>query len=196
MDNNDPLTKIIALIGCITGICSLVLNFYKILSEKPKIKFEEYKLYLNGFCDNDNELYTSSKILIINLRISNVSLVPASLKSALIKYNDLILRPDFRYKIKQISVKHNKTVDYYSIDKQLTFPLIIEPMEIINCSLVFPLADKLFQSYIKNNYKPIEIVLTLFTQNKSLKFKTKVFELNGENVIKCQQENKEKLYRM
>ena len=195
MDSNS-FTKIIALIGCVTGICSLVLNFYKILSEKPKIKLEDYKFYLNGFCNNDEEIYKSNKILVINLRISNISLAPASLKSALIKHNGLIFRPDFRYKIDKVSIKRDKIMHYYSIDKQLIFPLIIEPMEIINCSLVFPYADKLFETYVKNNYKPMKITLNLLTPSKKLKFKTKIFELTGENVISCQNENRKKFYKM
>ncbi|APM37375.1 hypothetical protein [Clostridium kluyveri] len=173
------------------------MNFYKILSEKPRIKLEDYSLYLNGFFNNNKESFKCHKILIINLRISNISLVPASLKNAIIKYNTIILRPNPRYKINEISIKHSESSGTsYLIDKQLDFPVIIEPMQIINCSLIFPFADELFKVYVDNNCKPIEIVLTLFTPDKNLKFKTKIFELNKENITNCQHENKEKLYRM
>lgn len=195
--NNNLFTQIIALIGCITGICSLVLNFYKILSEKPRIKFEDYRFYLNGFYDNDDGTYESNKILIINLRILNISIFPISLKGTMIKYNNLILEPHPEYKLNRISFKHDdKSGIHYTIDKQIIFPLTIEPMQIINCSLVFPFADELFRIYDEDAHKPMEIDLNLLTANKKLKFKTKIFELTEKNIKNYQNENKEKLYKM
>lgn len=92
--NSNLFTQIIATIGCVAGICSLVLNFYKILSEKPKIKLEDYKFFLNGFYDNKSSRYQCEKILIINLRINNVSLAPISLKNIILKHDSIVLRPN------------------------------------------------------------------------------------------------------
>lgn len=189
-------TQIIAVIGCVTGVCSLVLNFYKLLSEKPKVKIEDYKFFLNGFCDNKNDGFRSKKILVLNLRINNVSLAPITLKNVIFKHDNITLWANYEYKFTGVSFSKGNTTSYYNVDKQIDFPFTIEPMKIVNCSLVFPFADDLFNLYVKNGSNPMSVCVNLLMNNKRVKFKTKIFELTEENIRNYQKNNKEKLYTM
>lgn len=181
--NDDQITLIVAIVGCVTGVCSLVINFYKALVERPKISIKAIKPYLNGFYQNSHKQYGYNKVLISNVRISNKGYTPISITEIYIKDGKKQIELATKYSLNELSIPLDN--DYfvpYELYNAITTPITIQPMETIETTLFFTSVDRLFENYKQNKDKPLRVKIHIITCLKHLVFNTSAFELTIENI--------------
>ena len=103
------ITLIIAIVGAITGILAIILQYIEYRKSKVKLKVnlvENKSFYSTGNTSGDTN-YKCKYFGVISIKISNCSALPITIDEAEIKYNE-ILRPYFS-KEKAVNKTHNMT---------------------------------------------------------------------------------------
>lgn len=135
LTKNENLPLILSIIGCVTGCAGLLINFYKFLSERTKIKIHRSPEQ-NIFFDKlpGYETYDTQYQGFISIRIINKSALPIT-----------FYKLDIRQRFKQLpcgeyhsdtfnfigenSPKH-KTSSEITVKPAYDFPLRIEPLDV------------------------------------------------------------------
>lgn len=159
-------TLIIAIIGAITGVLALILQYieYKKSKVKLKVNLDEKK----SFYSTGDTSYKCKYFGVISIKISNCSALPITIDEAEIKCND-ILQPYFS-KEKHVNRKHIYNKQSYtevSLFEQAKLPYRVDCYDTTFLSFIFPFFDE----FINNEFEFI-----LRTPRKEYKYKFKLSE--------------------
>jgi len=162
------ITLIIAIIGAITGILALILQYvdYKKSKVKLKINLNDKK----SFYTTGDNTYKCKYFGVISVKISNCSSLPITIDETEIRY-DKIIRQYFNREIK-VNKKHvydDKSYTEVTLFNQSKLPLRIECYDTIFLSFIFPFFDE----FINNKF---EFILKTPRKEYKCKFKIKKFE--------------------
>lgn len=165
MDINLPL--VLSIIGCTTGVASLLINFYKVLVERTKLDIdfaENQCLYFNKL--ENYSTYNTTFQSFIYIRLINKSSNPITIYDIQTYCNDeRVFHHSYNGStIELVVLKSSKrtTVKQYDMSKQIKLPLKIDGFSV-------------FQGYIFYDFLPDlhneiqEFNLTIKTSRKMLK---------------------------
>jgi len=171
-------TFIIAIIGCVTGMCSLAFNFYKSYSEKPRIIIEVPVPEINGFIDNDPLKFPARKGLVIILRFSNPGINPISVKQVAIKQNDIFILPNLDAPTGLWLWNLQKSCFHISFSAPPEkVPFLIEAGNSVDITFYFPFADILYTQ----DASYVNVSIDTITERKNIR--VNICELTYDNVI-------------
>lgn len=184
-DNKESLPLILSIIGCITGCASLLINFYKFLSERTKVKIE-CKAGWNIFLEKLPEYHTYDTKYqgFLSIRIINKSTLPVTFY-ALDVMHDFKKLPSDNY--------CNATFDFIS---EKTPSTMIVSRKTVQPSYIFPLKIEpfgVFQGYVflssfpDTNKEKLYLLIKLYSSRKNFyrlcsihKLKTQVYDSDEE----------------
>lgn len=137
-------TLLIATIGCVTGVASLLIQLSSHLSTVARLKIElddsSHSYYFKSK-DFKVERYKTNFSAVISLVISNKSSYPVTIDNIYIKSNKIKYKMkscnDFRFQVHSIPVKENSYVGY-NPSKPINLPLRIEAFDTVFASVRFP----------------------------------------------------------
>lgn len=160
------ITLIIAIIGAVTGMLALALQYieYKKTKVKLKINLDKRK----SFYTTGDNTYKCKYFGVISVKISNCSSLPITIDEAEIIY-DKIVRKYFNKEI-MINKRHNYDDQSYTeviLFNQSKLPLRIDCYDTVFLSFIFPFFDE----FINNEFK-----FVLKTPRKEYKYKFKIRE--------------------
>jgi len=177
---NDQTTIIIAIIGCVTGVAGLLINFYKILSELPKIVVSVVDPELNGFWGHIPE-YQSDHSVLINLRLSNIGRTPLSIRQVVLKHKKLFAFQYYPAPIPVLSFDDgNGGTLEYRYCKKAELPLFMDVGSVCDVSFIFPFADDLFK--LISGKEILRLNAVVYTGSSKISTKLDLHELTYENI--------------
>lgn len=196
----DAINTIISLIGCITGVSSLIVTLVKWLLEKPKESIEILAPELCGFYEHCNKDLPSQKYVVLyNLTISNVRQTPFTIKKIQLISDNIALSNIHQFKLKNGIILFRESdkpgfaaFDLYNQFEYLYPPRMLKPYELVNFRLVFP-GDDLYKSYKNNDFEPIYVVLKIQFSHKEVNHVIKLSEINYDRIIQFEERNKSQL---
>lgn len=180
ISSQDNITFVIAIVGCITGVCSLVLNFYKAIIEKPKLKIEVLMPNSNGFTQNQDKTYKCKTILCIHLSFSNVGTYPVSISNIFLQSLNCKIKPVSDYKHNYGIAKDNVNSKAFHFYPFCELPKFIGVGEIAQVTLLFPFADELFAAYNRGDLKRVKIAIHM--PNHKLHKSVSIAEITQESI--------------
>ncbi len=130
------VTDIVAIIGCITGCASLLINFYKLISEKGKVHIKTNKFYNEYF-----ERLPESKQLTKYQAMIYVEIVNSTPNPITIYDVDILLRdghyspdpcPVKEIELSQIQYGRATVSSITNMENVLITPYTIEPFHVFN----------------------------------------------------------------
>lgn len=166
------ITLIIAIVGAITGILAIILQYIEYRKSKVKLKVnlvENKSFYSTGNTSGDTN-YKCKYFGVISIKISNCSALPITIDEAEIKYNE-ILRPYFS-KEKAVNKTHKYDKQSYTevvLFEQAKLPYRIDCYDTTFLSFIFPFFDE----FINNKF---EFILKTPRKQYKYKFKLSNFE--------------------
>lgn len=174
----DIAVFIIAVIGCVSGVTSLLLKLFEYLRTVPKLKIEVDDITNSYFFDAQSfgklDRYKTKNCAIVSLKISNCSLHPITINSitAKSKNTDYVCRHDssLEFSPKDIRLGPN-SFTYYPCSSAIKIPARLDANDTIYASARFPFIDKI----VENSVDKKSIVLLL-----SVSTPIKVFHYNVE----------------
>ena len=180
----EPITLIVAIIGCVTGVLSLGINLYKLLYERPKIVLEAEWPSITGFFPNRDADFLSEKSLLIAIRINNKRVTPCSIKAVFIKHDGFVHWPLPEHSLAEMPYSDGKEVEitFQIRQKALPLPATIPPMGSIEASFYFPLADELFKEFQANGQK-LTLTVSFVLTTKKITIDVPVNELNYQHAL-------------
>lgn len=186
---------VVAIIGCVTGVCSLVLSFYKILCDKPKLKVELPLPHLNGFTLNKDPYFKSDVILVATFRIINVGLVPVSIKNLRIAFDGIVCAAitDYKLSVLIFETAAGKSLHYPMKSPKVT-PFILSPGEIVETTYVFPFADDLHKVFTEKHLETLDA--HIFTSTSKIRVLLPVMDLSFDNIRNYQVQHRNELERL
>lgn len=133
--NSFSLTDLVAFIGCITGIVSLIISLRQVWLERFSLKIYFIEAD-NCFFDCLHEDHKRRTHLqgILHIRFSNHSSTPLTIYSIHIWINNNKVRPD-HFDRKSFSITSymdaydNREILEFPMDKQISLPLRLEPYD-------------------------------------------------------------------
>lgn len=175
------ITLLIATIGCITGLSSLLIQFFSFLSTVPRLKIaidESSHSYFFRAEDFKVERYRTKFCAVVSLIISNKSSYPVTIDGIYIKSNKLkgcrIKHiNEFSFQPKSIPLGE-KTWTEYCPSKSIVLPFRIDAFDTIFVSARFPFFDKLVDT--EDLSKPAEFDIVVSTPRKTFRHKVKLYE--------------------
>lgn len=162
------VTLIIAIIGAITGVLALIIQYvdYKKSKVKLKVLLEDRKSFYN----TGDTTYKCKYFGVISVKISNCSSLPITIDEAEIKFNE-VKRLYFNDK-KNINKKHiydNKSFTEIRLYEQPQLPLRIDCYDTVFLSFIFPFFDEFVN-------KDFNFILRTPRRDYKHKFKLNEFE--------------------
>lgn len=150
----NTITFIIALIGCVTGVSSLLIKFSEWLRSRPKIKCHQPKTYRNwivkvenenspSFLKNENNLFVhfskseSYDFAVLPVMLINQSAAPVTIYDIVPADKNINYSKRFDYYLGSVDYgeKSNKHYTYNSLNS-INLPLRIEPFDSIECCVL------------------------------------------------------------
>lgn len=171
-------TLLIAVIGCVTGLSSLLIQFFSFLSTVPRLKIaidESSHSYFFKAKDFKVESYRTDFCAVVSLFISNKSSYPVTIDGIYIKCNKHRFKHinEFKFHPQSIPVRE-KTWTEYRPSNPLTLPVRIEAFDTIFASARFPFFDVLVDA--NDLTKPTEFELMISTPRKVFRHRVKLYE--------------------
>ena len=162
------LTLTIAIIGAITGVLALMLQYIEY--KKSKVKLEVNLNDRKSFYTTGDNRYKCKYFGVISIKISNCSSLPITIDEAEIKYNK-ISHEYFNNEIKVDKEHNNNDRSYTEIQlfNQPKLPFRIDCYDTAFLSFIFPFFDE-----ITNN--KFEFILKTPRKEYKSKFKINEFE--------------------
>lgn len=177
---SDRATFFVAIVGCVTGVASLLINFYKILVERPKLRVVSVKPHLNGFSSTVSG-YNSDHPLLLNLRLSNIGRFQLSVSQIYLVNKGRVIRfyqeaplPNINYQIDE------HTRSSYQLYGKVRLPLLLEIGAVCTASFVFPFSDSLYES--SKRTKNYQVHLRVVAGDRTISARIPVHELLPENI--------------
>lgn len=163
------ITLIIAIIGAITGILALIIQYidYKKTNVKLKVKLENKK----SFYTTGDKIYKCKYFCVVSIKISNCSALPITIDEAEIKYKNK--HTHYFNEKKKINKKHIYDDNSYTelnLYEQPQLPLRIDCYDTVFLSFIFPFFDE----YVNNEFE-----FFLKTPRKDYKWKIKLNEFES-----------------
>lgn len=161
------ITLIIAIIGAVTGIVALIIQFveYKKSSVKLVIEIDEHISY---YLKNTNETYKCEYIGVISAKISNCSSLPITIDEVIIVLDNYKVKHEPKMTKTTLEVKKGEnTYTYLTINDKPKIPLRIECYDTVFVSFAFPFFDK----FLNEKFE-----LQLLTPRKTYKKKIELEE--------------------
>lgn len=176
----SQLTQIVAIIGCVTGVAGLLMNFYKVLAERPKLAIEIVNPHINGFIPPLIG-YQSNHAAVIILRFTNIGVIPLSIKQVLVTNKNKIFRffHDAPHPHLEFKTDENTSV-YYSFPVNAKLPVLLEVGAVYSATFVFPFSDELYEAMKGRNYLQVKVSITTSTFKKVIA--VNLHELSLENI--------------
>ena len=174
------LTLIIAIIGCVTGLSSLLIQFISYFSTVARIevvKDDASHSYFFDAIDFNVNSYRTRYSGVISLVISNKSSFPITINNIYIKNKKLKypLKHDNEFKFTPKSIKlstdTHTSYTYYTPSQIITLPLRLEAYDTVYASARFPFLDSLVD--FDSLHTPIEFKLSVNTPRKTFTQKVK-----------------------
>lgn len=164
----EIITLVIAIIGAITGIASLIIQYvdYKKSKVKLRVNLDERKSFYN----TGDKLYKCDFFGVLSLKISNCSSLPITIDEAEIKHNGI--KRIYINEKKQINNSHKYDDNRFteiSLYEQPQLPLRIDCYDTVFLSFVFPFFDEFID-------KEFEFVIKTPRKDYKYTFKIKDFE--------------------
>lgn len=175
------LPLVLSLIGCITGCASLAINFHKFLTEQFKLKIyfgEHDNIFFNKI---DNSKCLTNLQGVIRINFVNKSSTPVTIYDIETKINNELLtnrkyeKNEFTL-ISEVFTEHRYKSLVFPMDKQIEFPLRIDPFDSYEGFLFFPFFPDTINNreVISFTFKTTKKII--YKEHEILKFKTKVHE--------------------
>lgn len=145
----EATTLIIAIIGAITGILSLVIQFVEYSKSNVNIimKIDERRTFYNEIENKNQTVYRCKNMGVISLKISNCSSLPITIDEAKIIHNDNnILYLNSKKTINCGKVMDDKRILSINLYEQANLPLRIECYDTVYLSFIFPFIDNIIES--------------------------------------------------
>lgn len=186
MNIDLPLT--LSLIGCITGCAGLAINFHKFLTEQFKLKvyFGEGDNIFFGKPKNSNCMTNFQGIVRINL--VNKSSSPVTIYDIETKINnEIIINRKFEETyltlISEVFTESKYKSIQFPMDKQIEFPLRINPFDSYEGFLFFPFFPDTLNKYEIIDFTFKTTKKTIHKKYKLLRFETKVHDNCNDDYI-------------
>lgn len=180
----DNITLAIALLGSITGVSGLILNFLGYWSTRAKLKITISRGYTPFFLIRKDEAdfgnYRTDSIAMIPVRIINKSEKPVTIVE--VRIQKLFNKKRKTFSSNDFKLNHNlitfstgdRTSTSYRTLKQINLPIRIEPFDIIEGSFRFPF----FDDFKGNGEVSDKFVLHIQTTRQTFHLKMSLNELN------------------
>lgn len=164
------ITLIIAIIGAITGVLALILQYIEYRKSKVKLKVDlvDNKSFYSTGNTSEGTKYNCKYFGVISIKISNCSALPITIDESEIKYKK-ILRSYFSKEIK-VNKKHvydNQSYTEVALFEQAKLPYRIDCYDTTFLSFIFPFFDE----FVSTKFEFI-----LKTPRKQYKYKFKLNE--------------------
>jgi len=173
-------TLLIAIVGCITGVGSLVLQLstYLLTAARLKINIDDSS-HSYFFNSNDFKLqgYKTNFSAVVSLVISNKSSYPLTIDNIYITSKKIKYKMkhsnDFKFQPQSIPLGEN-SFSSHSPSKPINLPLRIESFDTIFASVRFPF----FEQMVDNNdlSNPSNFKLMISTPRKVYRHKVLIYE--------------------
>lgn len=165
---NLDFSLLLSLIGCITGIASLLINFYKALTERTKLKIE----FDNNKCLFFQKLtnYSSYKTNyqgFVYIRLINKSSFPITIYDIkTLLFNKEIFFHKYKGNEIELILKRKSATNYtakpYDMTNQVTLPIKLEPFSVFQGYMFFDFLPDSFN-------KSVDFKFTIKSSRKTLK---------------------------
>lgn len=162
------ITLIIAIVGAITGILAIILQYIEY--RKSKVKLKVNLVENKSFYSTGDTSYKCKYFGVISIKISNCSALPITIDEAEIKYNK-VLRPYFSEE-KTVNKTHTYDKQSYTevvLFEQAKLPYRIDCYDTTFLSFIFPFFDE----FINNKF---EFILKTPRKQYKYEFKLSNFE--------------------
>lgn len=174
------LTLIIAIMGCVTGITSLLIQLFSYLSTVARLDISIDKSS-NSYFFNTKDFkisgYKTNFSAVVSLIISNKSSYPITIDGIYIKSNKIKYTikhfNEFKFHPQEISIGDN-SITYYPPSAPINLPLRIEAFDTIFASARFPFFDPLIDC--NDLSKPVKFKLIIHTPRRTFHCKAKLYE--------------------
>ena len=175
IDTTQLIPIIVSIIGCLTGIASLVVVIVNNIFMKGTIRFsvsERRGTYYFSASDTETSGCINLKICAaISIKATNSSAYPTTIDEAYIGNRMVRHMDEFNFEYIELE-KENHSVVYRDIEEKAILPLQLEPFQTKYFSFVFPY----FESQISEYGTPANVILKIVTPRKTYKLKASVQE--------------------
>lgn len=170
------LTFYLSIIGAITGISGLLLNFFDYWKTRPRLKAEiiHEKTF---FFDKSDEIkpnlsksYRTNRAAVISIEIQNASVHPVTLSKITVSQNSetFSIRNAFSSNMKYNIIQKGDTITSYSeiiFDDPITIPIRLEAYDSTSGTLRLAFLE----NAVLDSNNNIPVVVSLFTPRKTFK---------------------------
>jgi hypothetical protein len=175
-------TLTIAIIGCITGVSSLLIQLFQYFLTVAKLKIElDQSKYSYLFKATDFGLsgYGCKYAAVVSLKISNCSSFPITINAIVVKNKNFKTRHinNMTFQAMQIRINKNEEPPIYSQydpSKCIIIPTRLESYDTIFVSARFAFPDRLIDE--KHLDEPIDLNLAIATPRKTFRYKVQLYE--------------------
>ena len=175
---NLTLTFYLSIIGAITGISGLLLNFFDYWKTRPRLKAEIIHKKTFFFDKSDeikpdfSESYRTNRVAVISLEIQNASVHPVTLSKISVSQNSKIysIGNAFSSSMKYNIIRKNDTITSYTeiiFDDPITTPIRLEAYDSTSGTLRIAFLD----DAVLDSNNNIPVVVSLFTPRKTFKIR-------------------------
>ena len=160
----DIVLLVISIVGCITGIISLLIvilyNTFQIGKQKISVSERRGTYYFDSSVTKIKGASGVKYCAIVSLKVTNQSSYPITLDNAYIKTRSNYHLDEFRYD--DIIVINNRGESWIDTEAIVRLPLKFEPFETKYFALAFPF----FKNEVTDFGKPVEVPITIVTARK------------------------------
>lgn len=174
------LTLLIAIIGCITGFTSLIIQLSSYLSTVARLKIEtddSSNSYFFKAKDFKVDTYKTNFSAVVSLVISNKSSYPVTISNIYLKNRkkkyQLRHNNKFKFSPKEIPLGEG-SFTYYNPSVAIDLPYRIEPYDTVYASVRLPFFDELVDH--NDLSKSVKFKLIINTPRKAFTHKVKLYD--------------------
>lgn len=140
--NDELLTRIISILGCVTGVAGLALSFYTYLVSRPHLHVRLPRPNITGLLEMPSERLGSRFRLIIPVALTNTGNNPTSLTDVDARCRGFSLRHLAWHGPVRVSFANDRSIISYMENQQpMPLPICLEPGKTVETLLVFLVDD-------------------------------------------------------
>lgn len=171
-------TLVIAVIGCVTGIAGLLLQWRSHILTAARLKVE-VDTYANSYYLKDDRLeipnYRTNCCAVVSLKISNTSAYPVTIDSVFVPGKGGAYRHNNMFRMPAPPIPFGDKGGYteYRPSDPLSIPIRLEPFDTVFASVRLPF----FGSLVPEGHKgPVDVKICLSTPRKLYTCRAKIHE--------------------
>ena len=190
----DPITRITAIAGCVTGFLSLGVSLAQYLANSPRLKICFYRPHLIGTIPNPSRSFACKTILFLPVSLVNNSPCPVALSSSSFRYKGRIHHVEpIHVGAISFDLPSGNRIEYLESLPAPSLPITIQPGSVSRLALVFPFSDILDRDCAA---KPRRISINFFVSGKRISRRVVVRQLSHSTIEQYMHDHKRKIRKL